>query len=63
MSPKYIKKDGEMKILYKRLETFFEQDHDINRNQNIKRAYDYGYTKSEIASFLNISHTAVGKIT
>jgi REP element-mobilizing transposase RayT/DNA-binding CsgD family transcriptional regulator len=62
MSPKYIKKDGEMKILYKRLETFFEQDHDINRNTNIKKAYDYGYTKTEIADFLNISNTAVSKI-
>ena len=55
MSPKYIKKDGKMKILYKRLETFFDKDKDINRNINIKKAYEYGYTKTEIARFLNLS--------
>jgi len=62
MSPKYIKKDGEMKILYKRLETFFEKDKDINRNDNIKKAYAYKYSKSEIANFLGLSHTAISKI-
>lgn len=62
MSPKYIKKDGQMKILYKRIETFFEKDKDINRNTNIKKAYSYGYTKSEIANFLELSHTTIGKI-
>ena len=41
MSPKYVKKDGNMKILYKRIETFFEEDRDINRNNNIKKAYNY----------------------
>jgi len=55
ISPRYIKRDGEMKILYKRLETFFEQDRDINRNKNIKKAFEYGYTKTEIANFLNLS--------
>ena len=55
MSPKYIKKDGELKILYKRLETFFEKDRDINRNYNIKRAYKYGYKKTEISEFLGLS--------
>lgn len=55
MSPKYIEKDGVMKILDKRLETFFEQDRDINRDANIKKAYEYGYTKTEIANFLNLS--------
>jgi len=62
MSPKYIKKDGKMTILYKRLETFFEIDKDINRNENIKKAYAYGYTKSEIAKFLGLSHTAISKV-
>jgi DNA-binding NarL/FixJ family response regulator len=62
-SPKLIiKEDGKLKVLSKRLETFFEQDHDINRDENIKKAYQYGYTKSEIADFLNISHAAVSKI-
>ena len=60
-SPKIIKKDGDLKVLYKRLETFFEMDRDINRDENIKRAYEYGYSKSEIANFLSLSHTAVTK--
>lgn len=62
MSPKYVKKDGEMKILYKRLETFFEEDKDINRNKNIKRANTYGYTKAEISEFLNLSFNTVKNI-
>lgn len=61
MSPKYIKKDGKMIILYKRIETFFEKDKDINRCQNIKKAYEYGYKKSEIANYLVLSHTAIAK--
>ncbi|OHE11884.1 MAG: hypothetical protein A2329_06930, partial [Sulfurimonas sp. RIFOXYB2_FULL_37_5] len=62
-SPKLIvKEDGKLKVLSKRLETFFEFDRDINRNDGIKKAYMYGYTKSEIAGFLNISHAAVSKI-
>jgi len=62
MSPKYIKKDGEMKILYKRLETFFEKDKDINRNENIKKAFEYGYTKTEIAKFINLSTKTINII-
>lgn len=62
MTPKYIKKDGKMKILYKRLETFFEEDRDINRNENIKKAYDYGYTKTEIAEFINLSTKTINTI-
>lgn len=62
-SPKLIiKEDGKLKVLSKRLETFFELDRDMNRNENIKKAYEYGYTKSEIADFLHMSHTAIGKI-
>lgn len=62
-SPKLITtKDAKLKLLSKRLETFFEKDKDINRNQNIKKAFEYGYNKSEIAEFLSISHTAVGKV-
>jgi REP element-mobilizing transposase RayT len=60
-TPKIIKKNGDIKLLYKRLETFFEQDRDINRDENIKKAFEYGYTKSEIANFLSLSHTAVSK--
>ncbi|MDQ1243974.1 MAG: REP-associated tyrosine transposase [Campylobacterota bacterium] len=62
-SPKLIiKADGKLKVLSKRLETFFELDRDINRDENIKKAYEYGYTKSEIADFLHMSHTAISKI-
>ena len=62
MTPKYIQQNGKMKILYKRLETFFEEDKDINRNENIQKSYKYGYTKAEIANYLDVSHTAVSKI-
>ncbi len=51
-----------MKILQKRLETCFEYDRDINRNTNLKSAFEYGYSKADIAEFLKISHTAVNKI-
>jgi REP element-mobilizing transposase RayT len=61
-TPKLVTIDGKLKILQKRLETFFEQDRDINRNANIKKAYEYGYTKADIAAFLEMSHTAVAKI-
>lgn len=54
-SPEIVFRDGEMRVLKKRLETFFEQDRDINRNQNIKKAFEYGYTKTNIANFLNLS--------
>ena len=47
-TPKLITKDGKLQILYKRLETFFDEDVDINRNENINKAYKYGYTKKEI---------------
>ncbi len=62
VTPKYVNKDGKMKVLSKRLETFFEEDRDINRNQNIKSAYDYGYTKTEIARFLELSRSGIAKI-
>lgn len=62
VSPKYISKDGKMKVLSKRLEIFFEEDRDINRNKNIKSAYTYGYTKTEIARFLELSASAIAKI-
>jgi len=61
-SPKLVKKNGKMKLLKRRLETFFEFDRDINRNQNIKDAYEYGYTKADIANFIGLSHTGVAKI-
>lgn len=61
-SPKLLIKDGKLKVLKKRLETFFEQDTDINRDLNIIKAFEYGYTKAEIADFLNMSHTIISKI-
>ena len=50
------------KILYKRIETFFEEDKDINRNTNIKKAFEYGYTKTEIANFLELSTKTISRI-
>lgn len=61
-SPKTIIVDNKFKVLSKRLETFFEIDRDINKNNNIKKAYEYGYTKTEIAKYLSISRTAVSKL-
>jgi len=62
-SPKLITtQEGKFKVLSKRLETFFEQDPDINRNENIKKAYEYGYTKTEIAEFLNLSTKTINII-
>jgi len=62
-SPKLIiKEDGKLKVLSKRLETFFELDRDINRDENIKKAYEYGYTKSEIADFLELHPSTVSRI-
>jgi len=62
MSPKYVKNDGKMKILYKRIETFFEEDKDINRNENIIKSYRYGYTKTEIAKCLELSTKTISNI-
>ena len=61
-TPKIVKKYGEFILLKKRLETFFEQDKDINRNENIRRAYDYGYSKTEIANLVGLSAKSVGKV-
>ncbi len=61
-SPKLIQKDGKLKVLSKRIETFFEMDRDINRNENIKRSYEYGYTKSDIAYFLDMNPSSVSRI-
>jgi len=61
-TPKIIKKNNEIKVLYKRIETFFHSDISIHRDTNIISAYEYGYTKSEISSHVNLSHTCVAKI-
>ena len=62
LSPKYVNKNGKMTILHKRLETFFEQELDSNRNENIRKAYEYGYTNAEIAEFLNLSFNTIKNI-
>lgn len=63
-TPKVIvSSKGERKILEKRLESFFEFDRDINRAQNIQKAYEYGYTKAHIANFLGLSPAAVARYT
>jgi len=61
-SPKVITVDGKLKVLSKRIETFFEMDRDINRNQNMYKAYNYGYTKSDIAKFLEINPSTASRV-
>lgn len=62
-SPKLLlTKDGKFKILKKRLETFFEEDRDINRNDGIKKAFEYGYSKSDIADFLHLHPSTVSRM-
>ncbi len=61
-SPKVILKDDKLVVLTKRVETFFQIDKDIDRNRSIKNAYEYGYTKSEIARFIELSPSSVSKI-
>ena len=61
-TPKIVTKDGEISVLYKRLETFFETDRDINRKENAIKAVKYGYTKVEVARFLGLSAKSVGKM-
>jgi DNA-binding NarL/FixJ family response regulator len=62
ISPAIIFRDGKMKVLKKRLKTFFEEDKDINRNKNIKIAFEYGYKKTEIANFLNLSTKTINVV-
>lgn len=59
--PKIIKKDGEVKILYKRLDTFFD-DVSNYKDEDIKKAFEYGYNKSEIAKCVQKSHTQIARI-
>jgi len=61
-APKLLIKDGTLKVLKKRLETFFEQDRDISRDDNIKKAFEYGYTKAEIALFFELNPSTVSRI-
>jgi len=61
-TPKIVTKNGEIRVLYKRLKSFFEEDIDINRNENMKKAWEYGYSKTEIARFVGLSVVMVGKI-
>ena len=61
-SPKIIMLEGKMKVLYKRIETFFEEDRDINRDENMMKAYVYGYTKTEIARCVGLSAKSANNI-
>ena len=60
--PKIVFKEGKSVILYKRLETFFEEDRKINHNENIMKGYDYGYTNSEIGRFLGLTRVGIAKV-
>ena len=55
------KDSGERVYLSKSIASFFENRTSI-RNDAIKEAYSYGYTKSAIAEFLGLSKMAITKI-
>lgn len=61
-TPKIIVRNEKTEVLTRRLETFFEADKDINRNENIQKAYDYGYSKTEIATYVGLSSRSVHTI-
>ena len=62
LSPILLKENGKTKILYKRLNTFFEEDININRNENILKSHLYGYSRGDISLFLNLSKTTISRI-
>ena len=59
--PKLIIKDSQVQKLELSLGYFLENKEQL-RNQNIKKAFDYGYKISAISKYLNLSHTAISKI-
>lgn len=61
-TPIFVKKNGKLKILYKRLKTFFDDDLTKERNINIKKAYEYGYTKVDIANYFSLSISLIDKV-
>jgi putative transposase len=62
-SPKLMQRDdGSLEILSKRLNTFFETDGQHSRNQKIINASQYGYSKTDIAQYLDMSVMAISKI-
>ena len=62
-TPKISKNvDGTMVILNKRLTSFFEINEVFTRNEKILNANVYGYTQTQIASYLDLSVSAINKI-
>lgn len=62
-SPKLTQQDdGSFKILSKQLNTFFETDGQYTRNQKIISASQYGYSKTDIAQYLDMSVMSISKI-
>jgi REP element-mobilizing transposase RayT len=61
---KYTKKEGEIMPLHVKplAEYFLHVKHKSERNDAIKEAYHDGYTKSDIARYLNLSVAGVCKI-
>ena len=59
--PRPNKDSGERVYLGKSIASFFENS-TCTRNDAIKDAYTYGYTKAAIAEFLGLSKMAVTKI-
>ena len=59
--PRPNKDSGKRVYLSKSIASFFENN--VNtRNENIKDAYMYGYTKASIAEYLSLSKMAISKI-
>lgn len=60
LTPKVIKENNKLKVLTKKIEYFFDK-HTENKT-SISNAFEYGYNKSEIARFTNLSTTTIAKI-
>lgn len=54
--------DGTVDVLDRRLNSFFETDDQLSRNEKVISAVNYGYTQTEVAQYLGLSAMAVSKI-
>ena len=59
-TPKVIKQNNKIKVLTKKIESFFDKY--IDNKISISNAFKYGYSKSDIANFTNLSTPAISKI-
>ena len=59
-SPKIIKQNNKIKVLTKKIDSFFDKY--IDNKTSISNAFNYGYSKTDIANFTNLSAPAISKI-